>query len=61
MTNVENASMAPALGMAATLRADGEELGRQWDLGIKSGRASDGEQVFARLRTGLDAKFCNGD
>lgn len=59
MTNVENAGMAFALGM--TLRADGEELGRQWDLGIKSGRASDGEQVFARLRKGLDAKFCNGD
>jgi len=38
-----------------------EELGRLWDVGLKSGPASDGEQMFAHLRASLDAKFSGGD
>lgn len=38
-----------------------EELGRQWEEGLKSGPASDGEEAFARLRTSLDAKLSRGD
>lgn len=34
-----------------------EELGRQWDAGLASGRAVDGEQAFARIRERLDAKL----
>lgn len=34
-----------------------EELGRQWDAGLASGQAVDGEQVFARIRKRLDAKL----
>ncbi len=34
-----------------------EELGRQWDAGIASGEAVDGEKAFARIRAGLDAKL----
>lgn len=32
-------------------------LGRQWDAGIASGEAVDGEQAFARIRARLDAKL----
>lgn len=38
-----------------------EELGRQWEIGLKSGPASDGEEAFARLRMSLDAKLSRGD
>lgn len=34
-----------------------EELGRQWDAGLASGQALDGEQAFARIREKLDAKL----
>lgn len=34
-----------------------EELGRQWDAGIASGAAVDGEQTFARIRKRLDEKL----
>mgnify|MGYP003375105826 CR=1 FL=1 len=34
-----------------------EELGRQWDIGIASGAAVDGEQAFARIRARLDDKL----
>lgn len=34
-----------------------EEIGRLWDIGIASGPARDGEEVFARLRRKLDAKI----
>jgi antitoxin ParD1/3/4 len=34
-----------------------EDLGRQWDAGLASGGAVDGEQVFARIRKRLDAKL----
>ena len=34
-----------------------EELGRQWDAGLASGGAVDGEQAFARIRERLDAKL----
>jgi antitoxin ParD1/3/4 len=33
------------------------ELGRQWDIGIASGAAVDGEQAFARIRKRLDEKL----
>jgi antitoxin ParD1/3/4 len=34
-----------------------EELGRQWDDGMKSGPAYDGEDAFKRIRNKLDAKI----
>ena len=34
-----------------------EELGRLWDLGLRSGPAVDGEEAFARIRHKLDAKM----
>ncbi len=36
-----------------------EELGRQWDTGIASGAATDGEQAFARMRTRLEGKIAD--
>jgi antitoxin ParD1/3/4 len=34
-----------------------EELGRDWDAGISSGPAIDGEEAFARIIQRLEAKF----
>ena len=34
-----------------------EELGRQWDAGLASGEAVDGEQAFERIRARLNAKL----
>jgi antitoxin ParD1/3/4 len=34
-----------------------EAMGRQWDEGIASGAAADGEQAFARLRARLDGRL----
>ncbi|WON75332.1 hypothetical protein [Nitrosospira sp. Is2] len=33
------------------------ELGRQWDAGIASGLATEGNEAFSRVRARLDAKL----
>ncbi|WP_454814781.1 type II toxin-antitoxin system ParD family antitoxin [Labrys neptuniae] len=38
-----------------------EELRRIWDVGIASGRATDGDQAFARIRERIGAKFEDRD
>ncbi len=38
-----------------------KELGRLWDIGVRSGPASDGEQAFSRLRKSLDDKLSGRD
>ena len=36
-----------------------QELGRQWDIGMASGPATDGEAAYARMRARLDSKLAD--